>query len=53
MINMTVRLHWTSSMYEDECAVVSNEDNGMDDNFSRNRGGRPVGTTIVSKHEIE
>ena len=40
-------------MYRNEYDVVSNEDNNIDDNFSRNRGGRPVGTTIVSKHEIE
>ena len=53
MINRDMRLHWTSLMYEDECAIVFNEDNDTKDNFSRNRGGRPVGTTIVSKHEIE
>ena len=53
MINKAVRLHWTSVMYIDECDIVSNEDNDMDDNFSRNRGGRPVGTTIVFKHEFE
>ena len=53
MINMDMQLHWTNLMYEDECAVVSNEDNDTNNNFSRDRGGRPVGTTIVSKHENE
>ena len=36
MINMDVRLHWTSLMYEDECAVVSNKDNDIHDNLNRN-----------------
>ena len=53
MINRDVRLRCTTLIYEDKCDVVSNIDNDMDDNFSRNRGGHPVGTTIVSKHEIE
>ena len=53
IINRTVRLHLTSLMYEDECVVVSNDDNGMNDNFSRDRDDRPVGTTIVPKHENE
>ena len=51
MINMAMRLHWTSLMYEDECVVVSNEDNDTNDNISRDKGGHSVGTTIVSKHE--
>ena len=38
-------------MCEDECAVVSNEDNDTNENISRDIGGRPVGTTIVSKHK--
>ena len=46
-----MQLHWTSLMYEDECTVVSNENNATNDNFSRDRDGRLVGTTIVSKHE--
>ena len=46
MINRDKRLHWTSLIYEDECAIVSNEDNDTNDNFSRNRGGRHVVTTI-------
>ena len=50
MINRAMQLHWTSLMDEDECAVVSNEDNDTNSNFSRDRGGRPVGTTIVCKH---
>ena len=53
MINRAMQLHWTSLMDEDECAVVSNEDNDTNANFSRDRGGRPVGTTIVCKHENE
>ena len=36
-------------MYKDECDVVFNEDNDTNDNFSRDRGDHPVGTTIVSK----
>ena len=50
MINKTMRVHWTSLkmlMDEDEYAVVSNEDNNTNANFSTDRGGRPVGTTIV------
>ena len=47
MINRAMQLHWTSLMDEDECVVVSNEDNDTNANFSRDRGGRPVGTTIV------
>ena len=38
---------------EDECAVVFNEDNNMNVNFSRDGGGFPIGTTIVCKHENE
>ena len=56
MINRSMHIHWTSLkslMDEDECAVVSNEDNDTNANFSRDRGGRPVGTTIVCKHENE
>ena len=53
MINRDVMLNWTSLMYEDECTVVSNEDNDTNDNFSIDRIGRPVGNTIVSKHENE
>ena len=53
IINKVVRLHWTSLMYEGECAIVSNEDNDTIDKFSRDRCDRPVGTTIVSKHENE
>ena len=51
-----MHVHWTSLnslMDEDECTVVSNEDNDTNANFSRDRGGRPVGTTIVCKHENE
>ena len=54
MINRAMHVHWTSLkslMDEDECAVVSNEDNDTNTNFSRDRGGRPVGTTIVCKYE--
>ena len=36
MINMDVRLHCTSLMYEDECTVVSNKDNDIHDNLNRN-----------------
>ena len=56
MINRAMYVHWTSLeilMDEDECVVVSNEDNNTNANFSRDRGGRPVGTTIVCKHENE
>ena len=53
MINRDVQLHRTSLIYEDECALVSNENNDTNDTFSRDRGGRPVGTTIISKHENE
>ena len=53
MINRAMQLHCTSLMDEDECAVVSNKDNDTNTNFSRDRGGRPVGTTIVCKHENE
>ena len=56
MINRAMHIHWTSLkslMDEDECAVVYNEDNDTNSNFSRDRGGRPVGTTIVCKHENE
>ena len=56
MINRAMRIHWTSLksvMDEDECVVVSNEDNDTSAKFSRDRGGRPVGTTIVCKHENE
>ena len=45
--------HWTSLMYEDECVVVSNEDNDTNENFNRDRGGCPVGTMAVSKHGNE
>ena len=48
-----MQLHFSSLMYKDECVVVSNEDNDMNDNFSRDRGGRPVVTTTVSKYENE
>ena len=59
MINKDMRVHWTSLkmlMDEDEYVVVSNEDNNTNVNFSRDRVGRPVGTTIfgttiVWKHE--
>ena len=50
MINILMHVHRTSLksfMDEDECAVVSNENNDTNANFSRDRGGRPVGTTIV------
>ena len=50
MINRAVQLHWTSLMHEDECIVVSNKDIDTKSNFSRNRGGRPIGTTIIPKH---
>ena len=40
-------------MDEDECAIASNKDNNTNANFSRDRGGRPVGTAIVCKHENE
>ena len=40
-------------MYEDECTVVSNEDNDTNNKFSIDRIGRPIGTTIVSKYENE
>ena len=53
MINRVVWLYWSSLMYEDEWAVVSNEDNYTNDNFSRDRGVHPVGTTIVTKQENE
>ena len=53
MINRDMQLHWTSLMNEDERSIVSNEDNDTNTNFSRDRGGRPVGTTIVCKHENE
>ena len=53
MVSRTVRLHWTSLMYEDECTLVSNEYNDTNDNFSRDKCGIPVGTTIVYKHENE
>ena len=53
MINRAMHLHWTSLMDEDECVVVSNEDNDTNSGFSRDRGGRPVGTTIVYKRENE
>ena len=48
-----MEIHRSSLMYEDECTVVSNEDNDTNDNFSIDRIGRPVGNTIVSKHENE
>ena len=48
-----MRLHWTSLMYEDDCVVVYNEDSDTNNNFSKNKGGRPIGSTIVFKHEIE
>ena len=48
-----MRLHWTSLMYEDDCVVVYNEDNDTNNNFSKNKGGRPIGSTIVFKQEIE
>ena len=51
MINRAMQLHWTSLMDEDECAVVSNEDNDTNANFSRDRGGSPVGTMIVCKYK--
>ena len=54
IINRAMHIHWTSLkclMDEDECVVVSNEDNDTNANFSRDRGGRPVGTTIICKHE--
>ena len=53
MINKDMQLNWTSLMYEDECVVVSNEDNDTNDDFSKDRGGRPVGSTVVFKHENE
>ena len=53
MINRAMQLHFSSLMYKDECVLVSNEDNDMNDNFSRDRGGRPVVTTTVSKYENE
>ena len=56
MFNRAMRVHWTSLkilMDEDECVVVSNEDNSTNANFSRDRGGRPIGTTIVYKHKDE
>ena len=49
-----MHVHWTSlkSMIdEDEWPVVSNEDNDTNTNFSRHRGGCPVGTTIACKYE--
>ena len=53
MINRAIRSHWTSLMYEDDCVVVYNEDNDTNNNFSKNKGGRPIGSTIVFKQEIE
>ena len=53
MINRAMQLHWTSLMDEGECVVVSSEDNDANSDFSRDRGGCPVGTTIVYKHENE
>ena len=53
MINMDMQLHRSSLMYEDERGIVSNEDNDTNDNFSRDTGGYPVVTTIVSKHKNE
>ena len=50
MINRVLQLHWTSLMHEDECIVVSNEGIDTNINVSRNRGGCPIGTTIVPKH---
>ena len=38
-------------MDEDECAIVSKEDNYTNSNFSRDRGGCPVGITIAHKLE--
>ena len=43
MINRAMQVHWTSLMDKDECAVVSNEDNDTNADFSREKGGRPVG----------
>ena len=56
MVNRAMHVHWTSLkrlMDEDECVVVSNEDNDTNANLSRDRSGRPIGTTIVCKHENE
>ena len=50
MINRAMHAHWISLkmlMDEDEYVVVSNEDNNTNANFSRDRGGHPVETTIV------
>ena len=56
MINRAMHVHCTSLKGftgENEFAVVSNEDNDTNVNFSRDRDGHPVGTTIVCKHENE
>ena len=53
MINRDVQLHRTSLIQKDECVLVSNEDNDTNDTFSRDRGNRPVRTTIIFKHENE
>ena len=53
MINRSIQLHRSSLMYEDECNVVFNENNDTNDNLIIDIGGRPVVTTIVSKHENE
>ena len=53
MINRDIRSHWASLMYEDDCVVVYNEDNDTNNNFSKNKGGRPIGSTIVFKQKIE
>ena len=38
MINKTMQLHQSSCMYENNCFIVSNEDNDTNDNFSGDRG---------------
>ena len=52
MNDRDVHLHWSSLIIEDiECGSISNENNCENSDYSRWKGGRLVGSSIVSKYE--
>ena len=56
IFNRAIRLHWSSLFSEDDdYRLVSNKNENESESYddSRQKGGRPVGSSIVTKHETE
>ena len=54
VINITVLLHWFSLIVEDdESSLMPNENNSENRYCNRQKIGRPLGSSIVAKHETD